>query len=136
MTRRREECIARLTLVEVYRQVPGLGQGKHANEIGIVVLELLAHRRQLVLGEEPVAPLRRLPVVGGHCIAPWERRWNTRGDAVCAGPVGRELRSRREVSMYVGDVTARAESGGVGRVVGPWAGPIRGGCSGVYFVQP
>jgi len=85
MTRRREECIARLTLVKVYRQVPGLGQGKHANEIGIVVLELLAHRRQLVLGEEPVAPLRRLPVVGGHCIAPWERRWNTSGDAVCAG---------------------------------------------------
>jgi len=28
--------------------------------------------------------------------------------------------------MNVGDVTARAESGGVGRVVGRWAGPIRG----------
>lgn len=57
---------AGLTLVEVYGQVSSLWEREHANKLGIVVLELLAHPGQLVLGEEPVLALRGIPVVGRH----------------------------------------------------------------------
>lgn len=60
-----------LTLVKVYSHMPRLGQGEHADEVGIVIVELLAHRGQFVFGEQPMAPLRRLPVVGRHLL--WEK---------------------------------------------------------------
>ena len=64
--RYRKRISLRLTLVEVDGHVPRLRKGKHADKVGILLLQLLAHRGELFLGEEPVPPLRRLPVVGGH----------------------------------------------------------------------
>jgi hypothetical protein len=58
------------TLVEVDIEMPDLGQGEHANEFGIFLLEFLASRLQLLLGELPVTSLSRFPIVGRHgCLA-------------------------------------------------------------------
>lgn len=55
-----------LTLVEEDVQVPQLRQAETLDEVRIFILKLLAHRGQLFLGELPVFPLGRLPVIGRH----------------------------------------------------------------------
>lgn len=55
-----------LTLVEKDVQVPQLRQAETLNEVGVFILKLLAHRRQLLLGELPVFPLGGFPVIGSH----------------------------------------------------------------------
>lgn len=54
------------TLIEVNAQVPQLWQREHLGEAWILILELLAHGAELLLGELPVPTLGRLPVVGSH----------------------------------------------------------------------
>jgi hypothetical protein len=48
LRRRGEE---RRTLIEIYSEVPWLWQWKQAREVGIIVVELLAHGGELILGE-------------------------------------------------------------------------------------
>lgn len=56
----------RLTLIEIDGHMPRLWEREHADKLVVFFLQLLSHRGELVLCEEPMPPLRRLPVVGGH----------------------------------------------------------------------
>lgn len=55
-----------LTLIEEDAQMPPLRQAEALDKTRVFILEPLPHRRQLLLGELPVFPLSRLPVVGSH----------------------------------------------------------------------
>jgi hypothetical protein len=46
-----------------------LRQGEHLDEARVFIVEALAEAREVVFGELPVLPLRRLPVVGRHLAA-------------------------------------------------------------------
>ena len=54
------------TLIEVDIQMPELRQGKHVHQLGIFVLQFLAHVRELILSKLPVLPLGGFPVIGRH----------------------------------------------------------------------
>ena len=56
------------TLVEVDVEVAQLGQREHLDEARVFLVEAMAQEGELVLGELPVLPLRRFPVVGRHRI--------------------------------------------------------------------
>ena len=45
-----------------------LGQREHLDEPRVFLVEAMAQEGELVLGELPVLPLRRFPVVGRHRI--------------------------------------------------------------------
>lgn len=53
-------------MIEEDVQMPPLRQAEALNKTRVFILEPLAHRRQLLLGELPVFPLSRVPVVGSH----------------------------------------------------------------------
>lgn len=54
-------------MVEEDIQVPPLGQTEALHEaLVVLIFDLVAHSSQLLLGEQPVFPLGRLPIVGRH----------------------------------------------------------------------
>ncbi len=50
-----------------------LGQREHLDEPRVFLVEAMAQEGELVLGELPVLPLRRFPVVGRHRIEGFAR---------------------------------------------------------------
>jgi hypothetical protein len=57
-----------LTLVEIYAQVPQLGQRKCFHKILVLSLKLLSQICQLSFGKLPETALCRLPVIGRHLV--------------------------------------------------------------------
>lgn len=65
-----EASASMLTLVEEDVQVSPLRQTEALHEALVLILNPLAHSGQLLLGEQPVFPLSRFPVVGRHLGGP------------------------------------------------------------------
>lgn len=86
-----------------------LGQREHLHEARVIVLEFLAHRGQLRLCELPVAPLRRVPVVGGHVDSLGSRARLSM--ATRKGPVLRGM-SLRATGRPVHLMVSRGHAGG------------------------
>lgn len=55
-----------LTLVEIDVEMAQWWEGEHLDQVWVFVVESLAHRGEFVLGELPMFPLCRFPVVGRH----------------------------------------------------------------------
>lgn len=58
--------IGKRTLVKIDIEMPQLREGEHLDEARVFIVESLAEGGEIVLGELPVFPLRRFPVIGRH----------------------------------------------------------------------
>jgi hypothetical protein len=56
----------RLTLVEVYAEMPYTRKRIHLHEILVLIFQLLPQVFQLLSSELPITPLSRFPVIGSH----------------------------------------------------------------------
>ena len=56
----------RLTLVEVYAEMPYARKRIHLHEILVLIFQLLPQVFQLLSSELPITPLSRFPVISSH----------------------------------------------------------------------